>query len=104
MLKESTMTINQIYWAVSFVGLFLTFLIIWFIIGRMNRFGFGAYKWVIYSILLVYAGKEIYKLGKSGDILADNPFFWFWMILGIASIGLLILDWKRYKKKGVTGE
>ncbi len=98
------MTINQIYWIVSFSGLILTFLIVWFIIGRLNRYGFGAYKWVIYGLLLIYAGKEIFQIAEKRDLGASNPFFWFWVILAVLSAGLLIIDWRKRKKKGVVEE
>lgn len=98
------MTITQIYWIVSFAGLILTFLIVWFIVGRLNRFGFDAYKWVIYILLLLYAGKEIFQLAEKGNLDVSNPFFWFWAILGIVSAYLLVKSWRRRKKKGVTEE
>ncbi len=98
------MTINQIYWIVSLVGLILTFLIIWFIVERLNRFGFAAYKWVIYILLFIYAGKEIFRLTEEGDLRPGNPFFWFWTILGIVSICLLVKSWRQRKKKGVVEE
>ncbi|NOY77463.1 MAG: hypothetical protein GXO76_06285 [Calditrichaeota bacterium] len=98
------MTIHQIYWIVSFAGLILTFLIVWFIVGRLNRFGFGAYKWVIYSLLLIYAGKEIFRLAKSGGLCPNNAFFWFWVILGVLSVILLVQSWRHHKKKGVVEE
>ena len=98
------MTLNQIYWIVSFAGLILTFLIVWFIVERLNRFGFDAYKWVIYILLLLYAGKEIFRLAKNGNLDVSNPFFWFWAILGIVSAYLLVKSWRPRKKKGVTEE
>ncbi|GBD94929.1 hypothetical protein BMS3Abin05_02545 [bacterium BMS3Abin05] len=92
------MTLTQISWIVSFTGLLLTFLIVWFIAGKMNRFGFGAYKFVIYFFLLIYAAKEGFDLQRSGAFRAANPFAWFWSVVGIISMILLIVDVRNHYK------
>ena len=97
-----TMSVEQIYWAVSAVGFVLSLLILWFISRRLTRSGFGRYKWILYGFLLIYAGFETIPLIFRGESLLQNAFFWFWGLLSAISLWLLWREVKGWAKNRST--
>ena len=93
------MSLVQINWAVSAVGFVLSLLILWFIVGRLNRAGLGHYKWILFGFLLVYAGFETGHLVLREGLVLKSAFFWFWGLLSIVSLLLLGREVNERAKK-----
>jgi len=98
------MGLQQIYWAVSGISFVLSLLILWFIVRRLERAGYGQYRWILYGFLLVYGGYETIKLVAQNNHIETDAFFYFWGLLSAISFVLLGWEVKRWTKKRETEE